>query len=603
LEVLGCMALGWVAGSVANLILKAPTGVPTDEEVREELAEIGFEASSAISLASKARSSSPFVVRTVDGRLLFVKVVSREQRNADLLWKLWRYAVYREIEDEVPFASPKQQVEHEAYLALLAAQAGARVPEVLVAAVSADGAGILILEGIEGESLEEVRPQDVSVDILDDAWKQAVRLREARIAHRDLRSSNLLLDRQGKVWVVDFGFGEAAAGQRRLDLDASELLASLALLAGVERAVASAARVAGRDVIAATLPFLQPFGLVPATRKQMRSKPGLLSELRAAAARTAGVQAPPLEPLIRWRWRTIFGLAAGLFAIHVLLPQLVELPAIARVLHRARWEWIAAAAVASAVRYPMAALSLVSALERPVSVLRATAAQLASSWANRAAPAGLGGVALKERFLERNGVERPGAVGALATSQLAGFIVHLLGLMAVAAYLGRNLLAQVKLPHGWPAAGLLALASVVGGGLLWFPLVRRKVTVLLRGQLHAMAAALSTPLRAAALFGGALGVNLGYALTLAAALHAFGAKLALIKIIAVYLAGSALASASPTPGGLGVIEAALVTGLTAFGAEPAPAVAGVLAYRLLTFWLTIIPGFVAFRLLRRRQLL
>jgi hypothetical protein len=68
------------------------------------------------------------------------------------------------------------------------------------------------------------------------------------------------------------------------------------------------------------------------------------------------------------------------------------------------------------------------------------------------------------------------------------------------------------------------------------------------------------------------------------------AKLAVVKIIVVYLTGSAVASASPTPGGLGMIEAALVAGLTALGAAAAPTVAGVLAYRLLSCWLTITPA-------------
>ena len=46
------------------------------------------------------------------------------------------------------------------------------------------------------------------------------------------------------------------------------------------------------------------------------------------------------------------------------------------------------------------------------------------------------------------------------------------------------------------------------------------------------------------------------------------------------------------------MEAALVTGLTAVGAPAGPAVAAVLAFRLLTFWLPILPGWLAYRTLR-----
>jgi glycosyltransferase 2 family protein len=69
-------------------------------------------------------------------------------------------------------------------------------------------------------------------------------------------------------------------------------------------------------------------------------------------------------------------------------------------------------------------------------------------------------------------------------------------------------------------------------------------------------------------------------------------------VAVAYLAGAAVASVSPTPGGLGALEAALVAGLTAVGGPAGPAVAGVLAFRLLTFWLPILPGWMAYRTLR-----
>jgi glycosyltransferase 2 family protein len=76
-----------------------------------------------------------------------------------------------------------------------------------------------------------------------------------------------------------------------------------------------------------------------------------------------------------------------------------------------------------------------------------------------------------------------------------------------------------------------------------------------------------------------------------------------VHVAVVYLGGSALAAAAPTPGGLGAMEAALVAGLTAFGLASGPAIIGVLAFRLVTFWLPILPGWLAFRSLRRTQVI
>ena len=56
---------------------------------------------------------------------------------------------------------------------------------------------------------------------------------------------------------------------------------------------------------------------------------------------------------------------------------------------------------------------------------------------------------------------------------------------------------------------------------------------------------------------------------------------------------------APTPGDLGAMEAALVAGLTALGEASGPAIAAVLGFRLLTFWLPTLPGFFALRWLRK----
>jgi glycosyltransferase 2 family protein len=109
---------------------------------------------------------------------------------------------------------------------------------------------------------------------------------------------------------------------------------------------------------------------------------------------------------------------------------------------------------------------------------------------------------------------------------------------------------------------------------------------------------LRRPGKAAQLLGGSAGVTVAYAFTLAGCLAAFDAHLPLVTTVAVYLAAAAVAAASPTPGGLGAMEAALVAGLTAVGAPAGPAVAGVLAFRLLTYWLPILPGWLAYRALR-----
>ena len=71
--------------------------------------------------------------------------------------------------------------------------------------------------------------------------------------------------------------------------------------------------------------------------------------------------------------------------------------------------------------------------------------------------------------------------------------------------------------------------------------------------------------------------------------------------LAVAYAAANIASAIPlTPGGLGVIEATLVAITAGFGAPRATAVLAVLGYRLVSYWLPLLPGALAYLQLRLR---
>jgi uncharacterized protein (TIRG00374 family) len=66
------------------------------------------------------------------------------------------------------------------------------------------------------------------------------------------------------------------------------------------------------------------------------------------------------------------------------------------------------------------------------------------------------------------------------------------------------------------------------------------------------------------------------------------------------LTANAVGSAIPTPGGVGAVETALTTALVIAGLPAGVAGAAVLLYRLLTFWLPVLPGWLCFNYLTRR---
>ena len=70
----------------------------------------------------------------------------------------------------------------------------------------------------------------------------------------------------------------------------------------------------------------------------------------------------------------------------------------------------------------------------------------------------------------------------------------------------------------------------------------------------------------------------------------------------LYLTATTVASAAPTPGGLGAVEATLLAALTGAGVPSATAMSVVIVFRLVTYWLPVLPGWIALTRMRRRQL-
>jgi undecaprenyl-diphosphatase len=187
---------------------------------------------------------------------------------------------------------------------------------------------------------------------------------------------------------------------------------------------------------------------------------------------------------------------------------------------------------------------------------------------------------------------------------LAGGIVHFALLVVFFAWAGRSGGDAFKLPSGSRLlaiiAVVLALAGVVAATRRGRRLVRTHVVTFVKRSINSIVVLSRSPVKLAALFGGSLGVTLAYICALAAAVAAFSGDVSIAEVGAVYLGASVLAAAAPTPGGLGAMEAALVAGLTGVGMASGPAVAAVLSYRLATYWLPILPGWLSFHILERR---
>ncbi|GAA4601021.1 lysylphosphatidylglycerol synthase domain-containing protein [Actinoallomurus liliacearum] len=290
-------------------------------------------------------------------------------------------------------------------------------------------------------------------------------------------------------------------------------------------------------------------------------------------------------------------------------------------------EWLALAVLATVAMWIAGTVSLFGVMPVRPPVGRVFAVQFAASFVNHLLPAGSGAMAVNVRFMQRYGVSRGAAVGAVGLNSLATGVTHL-ALLAGALVLAPSVLDRAR-PPGRPPSGRAMTGPLAHGGLgvlvpagvlgvlilsaLAFRRPRRWGALRAREAASAVArmvremgqltAVLRHPGRAAALWLGSASLPLFHALVLFAILRSLGVSLTIGTVLVLYVGVSALTAVLPSPGAIGGLDVALIAGLTATGASSAVAVGAVLGYRLITVWLPLLPAACTFAVVLRRQII
>jgi undecaprenyl-diphosphatase len=606
MELVLALATGVTAGAAVLVTLGVPDRRIGPAEIAAALRDASLPVESVRPAEVEAKGSRPFTAVTADGRRLFVKALGSDQRDADLLYRAYRAVRLRNVGDTRPAASLLHAVEHQALVGLMAERAGVSAPGV-DRVVRAGDTVLLVMPWAGGCSLDRLPSGQIGDSLLTRLWAEVDKLHQAGIAHRSLRAANVMAGPAAQLTIVDFSFSELGATPRQMDLDVAELLASLAVLADEDRAVSAAAGVLGAGRLARAVPLLQPLALSAATRRAVARHDGLLTRTRAAAAVASGQEPPELARVQRVRPRTLLAIAALTGAFYYLLPKLAEVGGSWHALRSAHWIWLLVVIAFSALTYLASAISLLGSVTVRLPFWPTVLTQGASSFINRVSPANVGGMALNVRYLQKSGVEPSVGVASVGVNALAGAIVHVILLVIFLGWAGRGAGQAFKLPSSSKLLVILAVLAAVVGLILATRQGRnfaaRKLLPSVRSSLASLWRVARSPVRLALLFGGSALVTLAYIGGLAASVAAFGASAGIAQVGAIYLIASFIAAASPTPGGLGAIEAAIIAGLTGIGISSGTAVSAVLAYRLATYWLPVLPGWLSWRLLQRMDYL
>ena len=606
-EIFLALAIGAASGAATLLAFGRPDQHPSLRAVAASLGAAGMVAADLGPSPVNRRGSRNFLVTLTDGGQVLAKVRSPAERSADLLFRFYRYLRLKNVGDERPFISLRRAVEHEALVSLQARDTGVRTPRLRAIAEVGTDSMLLAFDHVDGRTLDAVGGDEIDDTMLQSLWEQIVVLRARRIAHRDLRRSNVVIDASGAPWIVDFGFSEVAVADSLLDADVAQLLAALTLQVGPERAVDSAISVVGMDAVRSSLPLLQLNALSGATRSALRQRKGLLKELQTTVAQRCAVEQPEFTPLARLDRRAILTIVMLVLVVYFLLPQFSNLPGIVDQVKEANWIWFVPVLLASVLTYLGATCGMLGSVPERLRFAPTFVAQVASSFAGTLAPSSVGGMALNARYLQKSGVDPAVAVPSVGLNAVAGIAMHILLLTLFIVWAGTSAFGSMHLPD--PTVLLYGAAAVLVLAIIAFaiPAIRRvlreRLVPIIKRSASGLFAVVRRPTNIALLLGGSIVVTTGYIIAMYCAVQAFDGDLSFAQIGAIYLTGSAIASAAPTPGGIGALEAAVIAGLVAAGMPNEIAVPAVFLFRLGTFWLPILPGWGAFTYMQREDYL
>jgi uncharacterized membrane protein YbhN (UPF0104 family) len=606
-HVLGGLALGVGVGACVRLAFGSSAGFPHEQRVLADLAELGIDASDVWRDEEQRGGVARYRAVGRDGSPLAVAVYGRDARDSQFLARVWRMLWYRDAGPEASITR-RSQVEHEGLMLFAAARAGVPVPGVEAAGKAGTGDALLVTTEPDAPVLAALDPDGIDDALLAGVWAAARSLRDARIGHGRLNARSLVVAPSGVV-VTDLAGARFHADGEVLGTDLAELLVSCSLLVGTDRALAAARAAMGDEALYEALPYVQRAALSPRVRDDAHDADLDVDGLRQQVVAATGGELPEIATVRRVSGRDIALILLTAFAAYLLLGQLADigLSTIIEELSGAIWGWVLLALALAQTTLLTDAFATLAAVGSPLPLAPTTVLQSAVKFINLTVPSTAGKIALTMRYLERQGIPRAVALTQGSIDGLAGFVVQALVLIIVIP------LANIDLDldsgssgdgHGetliWIGLALVIGAVVAGVLALTLPRLRARVWPFIHAALTNIRSLATSPGRLIRLFGANVATQLIYALTLGAAVQAFGSHASLADLLLVNTGVSLLGGVVPIPGAIGVAEAGLTAGLTAVGVPPASAMAAALVHRLCTYYLPPVWGWFSLRWLGRR---
>jgi uncharacterized protein (TIRG00374 family) len=609
------------AAAIVHLMVGSSAGRPSLDDVRFALADMNVDIVELGVADRQDAGNFAVAARAADGGDLIVKLYGRDAYDAALVSTVWRTIWLRQPGSPVGLGRLRQ-VEHEALMTLLAAQAGIATDSVVTAGATATDDALLVLRrtGTQLIPSDRYSDPDAPPEPIVDGAEASERLRElwgllnvlhdSGIVHGQLDEEHVVID-DGRLGLVQFRAATVAPTPAQVRSDDVQLFVTSIGLFGHDLALEGLLEHRSVEQIEALLPYLQPAALTADQRQAMKVLDVDLDDLRTEVATAAGVDAPPLVQLRRFTFGSVMRVALPALAVLMLVSALAgfDFDEFVDSLQDAAWWLVLVGFIVAQLPRVAQAVSTLGAAPVPLPLGPVYALQLAISYVNLAIPTAAARIAVNVRFFQRQGLPATTAVATGALDGVSGFIVQAMLLGSLLLFSGLSLDVDVAGPASaavrivWMVAIGLAIAFVV---ILAVPRLRHLVLGAVRKTVTEaidVLRGLRSPRRLVMLFGGNLAAELLFATALGVFVQAFGYSLAFHELLFVNMAVSLLAGIVPIPGGVGVTEGGLIYGLTAFGVPAEAAFATVILYRISTFYTPPIWGFISLRWLERNRYL
>ncbi|BBX48033.1 lysylphosphatidylglycerol synthase transmembrane domain-containing protein [Mycobacterium cookii] len=597
------LAVGWFVGALVILVSGTPAlEVPLDGAVRA-MAKRGFVVTGLTVL--RPAGSGPLILSAAtedpEDDTAVVEMYGPHQRSGGALRQAWLLFRLRGSETAPLQASMRRAVEHRALMAIAIGDLGVANTSTIAVGSLDRGWTLYAHKRIRGAPLAECHTSTPVAEV----WESLHKLQEHQISHGDLRDREITVS-NGAVFFGGFGSAEYGANDNQLQSDIAQLLVTTTALYGADDAVEAAISVLGKDAVLKASRRLTKTAVPKHIRDSVNDAKGVISRSRAAVMRQTGTEKIKSENVTRFSRSQLIQMVLLVALVYVAYPFISTVPTFFNALSRANWWWALLGLVISASTYVGAAAALWASADESVNFWRLSIAQVANTFAATTTPAGVGGLALSTRILQKSGLSTTRATTAVALQQSMQVIMHVLLLIFFSTAAG----ASTDLSHFVPKSTMLYLIAGVAFGLvgifLLIPNVRRWLAAEVAPKLKEITTDIievaREPKRLSLIVLGCAGTTLGAALALWVSVEAFGGSVSFVTVTVVTMVGGTLASAAPTPGGVGAVEAALIGGLAAFGVPAAVAVPSVLLYRVLTCWLPVFVGWPVMQWLTRNDM-